>query len=342
MASSSSSRSDVVTITTPVANSEVRSPLNVRGEARGTWFFEGSIPLQIVDASDNVIVEAAAQADGEWMTEDFVSFETTLSFNAENRTEGALVIQKSNPSGLPENDASVRIPITLVPDTDTEGDVTIEQEFEGKIVYGSSQADEEGIEAMQTDCAQRGGTFNECGSPCAPDADTCITVCAYTCTTGETTSITNTQWEAYENGTVGIRLDYPSVMIREPSPNPVADASVSFVYRGSTQTEGTELFDGISITVSRGRHDVPLETYVEAQMEDARNVGSITQSEHIVRLADQDAIAYTAVTLGTHDHYFIPLENDQYLHVSTMSPDPENVGYDEVVADILATLEITG
>ncbi len=32
------------------------------------------------------------------------------------------------------------------------------------------------------DCSTRGGTFNACGSPCAPDAEICAMHCAYTCT----------------------------------------------------------------------------------------------------------------------------------------------------------------
>lgn len=31
------------------------------------------------------------------------------------------------------------------------------------------------------DCDGLGGTFNTCGSPCAPDAEACMAVCAYTC-----------------------------------------------------------------------------------------------------------------------------------------------------------------
>lgn len=31
------------------------------------------------------------------------------------------------------------------------------------------------------DCESLGGTFNTCGSPCAPDAEFCTAVCAYTC-----------------------------------------------------------------------------------------------------------------------------------------------------------------
>lgn len=57
--------------------------------------------------------------------------------------------------------------------------VDIENNFGNKVVYTTSAA--ESPEAYQKDCAERGGTFHECGSPCATDAEICIKVCAYTC-----------------------------------------------------------------------------------------------------------------------------------------------------------------
>lgn len=58
--------------------------------------------------------------------------------------------------------------------------VQIENMFKDKIIYGSG-LEEKDPEPYKKDCEARGGTFNECGSPCAPDADICAQVCAYTC-----------------------------------------------------------------------------------------------------------------------------------------------------------------
>lgn len=55
----------------------------------------------------------------------------------------------------------------------------IQVEFESKIVYDASRL--ESVEIAQSDCSLRGGNFNECGSPCAPDAEACIEVCALVC-----------------------------------------------------------------------------------------------------------------------------------------------------------------
>ena len=55
----------------------------------------------------------------------------------------------------------------------------IEAEFDGKFVYVQNPGTE--VSELQAHCAVEGGQFDECGSPCAPDAEMCAEVCAYTC-----------------------------------------------------------------------------------------------------------------------------------------------------------------
>ena len=86
------------------------SPLVVTGEARGFWFFEASFPVKLVDEQGNLIVQGIAQAQDEWMTENFVPFKVTLEFST-FATSGFLVLEKDNPSGLPENADEIRAPI---------------------------------------------------------------------------------------------------------------------------------------------------------------------------------------------------------------------------------------
>lgn len=56
---------DRIRIAVPVADSVATSPLAVSGEARGTWYFEASFPLAILDADKNEVAQGYAQADGE-------------------------------------------------------------------------------------------------------------------------------------------------------------------------------------------------------------------------------------------------------------------------------------
>ena len=93
-------------------NQEIESPLLVTGAARGSWFFEGSFPVVLVNWDGLIIADGIAQAEGEWMTEDYVSFSVTLTFEKPSyKNNGALILRKDNPSGLPQNDDAFEIPV---------------------------------------------------------------------------------------------------------------------------------------------------------------------------------------------------------------------------------------
>lgn len=57
--------------------------------------------------------------------------------------------------------------------------IPIEDEFGNTIVY--SQEEGFSVDDYKAHCYERNGVFNTCGSPCSPDAEQCIQVCAYTC-----------------------------------------------------------------------------------------------------------------------------------------------------------------
>ena len=93
----------------------IRSPLVVSGEARGFWFFEASFPIRLYDGNGKELAVGIAQAGSDWMTTDYVPFRAELIFTKPTTAEGTLVLQKDNPSGLPEHDASITIPIKFDP-----------------------------------------------------------------------------------------------------------------------------------------------------------------------------------------------------------------------------------
>lgn len=91
----------------------VTSPLTVTGEARGTWYFEASFPVRLLDGNGNEIAVEPAQAQEDWMTEDFVPFEVTLVFTQPSTPTGTLVLEKDNPSGLPEHADQITMPVSF-------------------------------------------------------------------------------------------------------------------------------------------------------------------------------------------------------------------------------------
>lgn len=105
--------SDLIVVDTPLPNTTITSPLQIKGKARGTWYFEASFPLELIDANGTQLVIIPVQADGEWMTEDFVPFSATLSWPTSTTPTGTLIFHRDNPSGLPEHDKEIRVPVLL-------------------------------------------------------------------------------------------------------------------------------------------------------------------------------------------------------------------------------------
>ena len=173
------SKQDLIRVSSPRPNQPISSPLTIIGEARGYWFFEGSFPIVLTDWDGKIISEHYATAQGDWMTEALVPFTATLNFEAPLFGErGTLILKKDNPSGLPKNDDALEIPILFEKGAKKEG-VPIQAQYDSKIVYGSGSEVSE--EKSRQHCELLGGEFNACGSPCAPNAEACATVCAYTC-----------------------------------------------------------------------------------------------------------------------------------------------------------------
>ncbi|MBI4948317.1 GerMN domain-containing protein [Candidatus Berkelbacteria bacterium] len=102
-------KTNLVKVTSPRSSAKISSPVSITGEARGSWFFEASFPIKIVDEQGKVIGSGIATATSDWMTSNFVPFTANISFTAPATTYGAIILERDNPSGLAINDDSVRV-----------------------------------------------------------------------------------------------------------------------------------------------------------------------------------------------------------------------------------------
>jgi len=112
-------KNNLIRVIEPRPNNVVKSPLVILGAARGSWFFEASFPVKLIDNNGAVLTTGIATAIGDWMTADFVNFKAELNFSVSATTSAELVLQKDNPkdnpSALKEYDDELRLPLTLVP-----------------------------------------------------------------------------------------------------------------------------------------------------------------------------------------------------------------------------------
>ncbi|HRN70959.1 MAG TPA: Gmad2 immunoglobulin-like domain-containing protein [Candidatus Woesebacteria bacterium] len=102
---------DLIQIIQPRPNTIVTSPLIIQGNARGNWFFEGTFEVYILDENGTEIARSFAQAQEDWMTENFVYYESKLIFEKPTTVKGTLVLEKQNASGLPEHDDKLLVPV---------------------------------------------------------------------------------------------------------------------------------------------------------------------------------------------------------------------------------------
>jgi len=102
---------DLIELAAPLPDAIIQSPLILQGRARGVWFFEASFPAYLIDADGDTVAVMPVQAEGEWMTTEFVPFKATLTFTAPTSGTGTLILMKDNASGLPEHAAELRVPV---------------------------------------------------------------------------------------------------------------------------------------------------------------------------------------------------------------------------------------
>jgi len=105
-------RDEFIVVASPKPGDIIISPLKIRGQARGTWFFEGDFPLVLKDPKGRVIANGFVTARGEWMTKEFVPFEGILTFEKPaTGGRGMLIFKKDNPSDRPELDDALELPV---------------------------------------------------------------------------------------------------------------------------------------------------------------------------------------------------------------------------------------
>ncbi|MBU0964619.1 Gmad2 immunoglobulin-like domain-containing protein [Patescibacteria group bacterium] len=104
---------DLITISTPRPNDVLTSPIIITGQARGTWFCEGSFAIQLKDVLGVEIGTAIATSSSDWMTEDFIPFEATLTFTEPAYGPGNLYLNKSNPSDNIDLSDQLIVPVDL-------------------------------------------------------------------------------------------------------------------------------------------------------------------------------------------------------------------------------------
>lgn len=231
-------------------------------------------------------------------------------------------------------------------------DVAIERQFDGKIVYSSSNLDELDEEALRDDCAARNGQFQECGDICAPGAEICADVCAYTCIlptengdntngngndNGDTNGEVSYDWQTYSNSSLGFATE----VVEEMQIGQEAEGRIEFMLEGPEQEDGTELYDGVRILVSRLSFDqnTTLKGFAEelAQTGPAVNNGLI-QGVTLENDYDYATYTFTKDSMGENKHLIALIYPGEAFDISVFVSDNK---YQAIADRFLSSFEIT-
>jgi hypothetical protein len=107
---------ELIEVTAPQPGVTVGSPIELSGQARGTWFFEATAPVTVTNWDGLILGEGYIEAQGDWMTEEFVPFVGEITYQQQPQSysaTGTLIFQKANPSGLPEHADAFEMQIQL-------------------------------------------------------------------------------------------------------------------------------------------------------------------------------------------------------------------------------------
>ena len=93
----------------------VEDGYEVKGKVSGEWFFEGNFPVRVLNEQGEIVKFISVTTQDDWMTSDLISFSFKLDTQLEEESIVVLRFEKSNPSGLEENDDFAQVTITVKP-----------------------------------------------------------------------------------------------------------------------------------------------------------------------------------------------------------------------------------
>jgi len=147
------------------------------------------------------------------------------------------------------------------------------------------------------------------------------------------------EWKSYDSESIGFAILYPPDLTVEETEM----GAVHFFLFGPTQRQGTEFYDGISLTFDSGSlEERTLEEFVSdrvQELEDESVVEEVTSPQQVT-ISGISGYSFSVISLGIRTYYYLPKEEDDYLEVADGTADPTGQGYEEVVDTILSTLTL--
>lgn len=150
----------------------------------------------------------------------------------------------------------------------------------------------------------------------------------------------STGWTLFNSKALGFSIRHPD----EVEVITTQQGVVSFIMIGPTQSQGTELFDGFNVTISKGIYSPTNYENFRGFVEEERQNKSkdpATQSVSAlapVTIAGKEGFQFEQNALGDYTHIYLPTISNEYLLISKIVADPGNLGFEETINKMLSTL----
>jgi hypothetical protein len=147
-------------------------------------------------------------------------------------------------------------------------------------------------------------------------------------------------WVLYESELYGFSISHPLDVEQQTT-----QQGEAFIKPGPTQGLGTELFDGISVTIRSGTHtDASFEEFVELMHSELKEdpIQPIVGETREVTLAGIRGIAFDVSSLGDYTITYLPKDTNEYIEItdSTVEPRGREQNFRQIVDMMLSTLEL--
>lgn len=120
-----------VQITSPDLSKPINSPLKLTGKIKPNYSFEAVFPIRLENAAGKTIASGQGHVTTDDLNQEFVPFTAEIKFS-QTAGKGSLVIMNDNPSGLPENDKKISLPVTFgATGAVSQGDPTLCKVYKG-------------------------------------------------------------------------------------------------------------------------------------------------------------------------------------------------------------------
>lgn len=143
-------------------------------------------------------------------------------------------------------------------------------------------------------------------------------------------------WPVHVSENQPVQIAYPPLaQVRE------VEKVLVVYHHGATQTEGTELFDGFTVTlqtVAFTEGQTSLQEVAEDRLANDRQHATVTRPLTPIELAGRTGWQYQISGLGEYTIIVLPVAEGEAMVISYLVADPEAQGYEHMVQQILASL----